>query len=249
MLIKGAQRGEATNGHQASERQRRRESERGDARWWRTEHIDTKLDLGHIRFTASDTLRRCPTRVLGKCEHTHFIYSYHSFTTEQYLNIALQPADSSLFTVPLLAVKRASLSWLNTVTSSLFMPCAAPPSVMTWVSTLTAGRGGETRATAFILLCHHWLHRQRAMAVPRRRGAEPSGGTSLPSELTFMWLNTKMRQSEDFKSDREPGAAVSAVLTSCMRFEGSSQDLTRLPRRGGGSWGWRSAATVWLTRF
>lgn len=45
---------EATTGHQASERQRQKKGE--NTRWGRMEHIDGKLDLGEIRFAASNIL-------------------------------------------------------------------------------------------------------------------------------------------------------------------------------------------------
>lgn len=55
---------------------REKETERdreGNARWGRMEHIDRKLDFGHIRFTARDTLHLCQTRVWGKYEHISYI--------------------------------------------------------------------------------------------------------------------------------------------------------------------------------
>lgn len=66
---------EATTGHQASERQRQRqkEKERENTRWGRMEHIDGKLDLGDIRFGASNVLISFRTHVLGNCEHTSYI--------------------------------------------------------------------------------------------------------------------------------------------------------------------------------
>lgn len=52
---------EATTGHQVSERQRptEKERERLNARWGRMEHIDRKLDLGDISFTACNPLLLC----------------------------------------------------------------------------------------------------------------------------------------------------------------------------------------------
>lgn len=50
-----------------------RDREKLNARWGRMEHIDRKLDLGHIRFTASNTLLLCQTHGLGKCEHISYI--------------------------------------------------------------------------------------------------------------------------------------------------------------------------------
>lgn len=78
---------EATTGHQASERQRERENakekERENTRWGRMEHIDGKLDLGDIRFAASNVLILFRTRVLGNCEHI----SYICITLSQFNNI------------------------------------------------------------------------------------------------------------------------------------------------------------------
>ena len=69
MLIKGAQHGDATTGHQERDRDRERKRETTNARWAKNEHIDRKVDLGNIHSTACNPMCLCQCNGLGKCEH------------------------------------------------------------------------------------------------------------------------------------------------------------------------------------